>query len=882
MKIDLSGLWQAALDAEMHQGEPAVYPDRIVLPGSTSAAGLGEINQETPEGYLTDEHKFEGFAWFRRSFAVEEQLPHALLRLERTRMTTVWLDGVCLGSCDSLCAPHEYVFPGPAAGKHEIVIRVSNVGYPTPGGHMTSKDTQTNWNGITGEISLTMGAVILRDVTAVPQPDLRSVRIQASVIGMDAGKAQIAVDGFGSMETPVEDARVDALFTFQQQPPLWDEFHPNLLTARISAADATKEVAFGMRSLTAQGRRLLVNGRQVFLRGKHEGLPFPLTGYAPTDVEAWLRILQTAKDYGINHYRFHTCCPPDAAFTAADMLGVYMAPELPFWGTVAAPGEEGYNEKEQAYLISEGFRILKCFGHHPSFAFMSLGNELWGSPARLNEMLKGFKACRQDKLFTSGSNNFQFVPQVLDEEDVFVGVRLSRERLFRGSYAMCDAPQGHVQTTEPESVHNYDDVIAPGVVKAEQQQSGKTLIQFGTGVKEVDAAAADVLLPQVPVISHEIGQYTFYPDFSEMNRYTGALKPRNLAAFASRLKEKGLYDRHEAFFHAAGMLAVDCYRREIETAMRSRELTGFQLLDLQDFPGQGTALVGVLNAFMESKGLITPEEWRCFCAPCVVLGCAERFVLAAGQELALRVMVSETNPERRHERVTCTLLEDGKALQHKELPVPATDGRLADCGRVSFGPVEADTPRKLCIRLEIEDGTWNQYPVWVFPKGQAVITREGIEQAGRKARFVSSAAEAKPGDIVIPDAEGKRPAEYCTDFWCYPMFRSISESMGRPVPVGTMGLCIDPTHKALAGFPAEKYTTPPWYRLLRHAHCEVLDEPADMAVEMIDNVERCDRMGVLYVKDGVLHCTIRLWEVADQPEAQCLAACLLNWKGEKL
>lgn len=880
MKIDLSGLWQVALDAAMGQEAPCLYPDAMVLPGSTSAAGLGEINPEEPEGYLTDEHKFEGYAWFRRSFTVEEQLPHALLRLERTRMTTVWLDGVCLGSCNSLCAPHEYAFPGPTAGEHELLVRVSNVNFPTPGGHMTSKDTQTNWNGITGEISLTLGHALLRNVTAIPQADLRSVRIQVSVTGVEAGTASISVDGFASMDVPVEHGEIDALFIFDHQPPLWDEFYPNLLTASISVADAAASVTFGMRCMTTDGRRLLVNGQQVFLRGKHDGMVFPQTGYAPTDVASWLRVMGTAKAYGINHYRFHTCCPPEAAFAAADQLGIYMEPELPFWGTVAAPGEDGFNEAEQAYLIQEGFNILRSFGHHPSFVMMSLGNELWGSPARLNEMLHGYKAYRNDKLYASGSNNFQFVPQVLDEEDVFVGVRLSRERLFRGSYAMCDAPQGHVQTSEPESVHDYDDIIAPRTVQQEQQTAGKTLIQFGTGVKEVDAAAADVLLPQVPVISHEIGQYTFYPDFHEIPRYTGPVKPRNFMAFAKRLQEKELYGKHEAYFRSAGRLAVDCYRRELETALRSRELSGFQLLDLQDFPGQGTALVGVLNAFMESKGLVTPEEWRTFCAPCVVLGRMERFVLAAGQELTMGVMVSESNPEEHHTCVTCTLLEGGKTLQCKKVAVPPATERLTNCGQVSFGMVEADEPRKLCIRLELENGTWNEYPLWVFPKGQATITQDGIKLAGHRVRFVHSPAETMPGDIVVPDAAGKRPAEYCTDFWCYPMFRSISESMGRPVPVGTMGLCIDPDHKALQGFPAENYTTPPWFRLLRHAHCEILDTPADMAVEMIDNVERCDRMGVIYVQEGVLHCTIRLWEIANEPEAQCLAACLLNWKEE--
>lgn len=878
MKIDLSGVWQVALDAAKCPELPVNYDASMNLPGTTSCAGLGPVNEERPEGYLTDEHKFEGYAWFRRSFEVSEKHTHAVLRLERTRQTTLWLDGVCMGSRNSLCAPHVYTFEGPEAGEHELVIRVSNVDYPTKGGHMTSPDTQTNWNGITGEMSLTLCETILRDVMITPQDDLQSVRVTACVEGAHEGTALIQVEGYGQAEVAVVDGKIDTVFTFAQQPPLWDEFHPNLLPLRLTIGDAEAVRSFGMRRMTTQGRTLLVNGHSVFLRGKHDGLVWPDTGYAPTDVDSWLRVMGTAKEYCINHYRFHTCCPPEAAFAAADQLGIYMEPELPFWGTVAAPGEEGYNEAEQAYLIEEGFGILRSFGHHPSFVMMSLGNELWGSHDRLNEMLRGFKAYSKDKLYVSGSNNFQFVPVVLEEEDLFCGVRLDRERLFRGSYAMCDAPLGHVQTTEPESVHNYDAIIAPSTVKVGEQHSGKTLIQYGTGVKEVDAQASDVLLPQVPVISHEVGQYTFYPDFNEIPRYTGPVKPRNFEAFAKRLQQKGLYEAHEEYFQAAGKLAVDCYRREIETALRSRELSGFQLLDLQDFPGQGTALVGVLNAFMESKGLVTPEEWRSFCAPCVVLGCMERFVFKTGDELKLGVMISETDFSRKHQQVTCTLLECGTVVQTQTLAVPAATERLTDCGVVSFGAMEATSPRSLVIRLELEDGTWNEYPVWVFPESRVNITAEGIELDGRKVRFVRSIQEAQPGDIVVPEGEGKRPAEYCTDFWCYPMFRSISESMGRKVPVGTMGLCIRPEHPALQGFPAEKSTTPPWYRLLQHAHCEVLTEPAEMAVEMIDNVERCERMGIVYVKDGLLHCTIRLWEIASEPEALCLAQALLQMK----
>ena len=55
------------------------------------------------------------------------------------------------------------------------------------------------------------------------------------------------------------------------------------------------------------------------------------------------------------------------------MLGIYMEPQLPFWGTIQAPGEEGFNEEEQNFLIAEGFRMLDAFGSHPSYCMMSAG-----------------------------------------------------------------------------------------------------------------------------------------------------------------------------------------------------------------------------------------------------------------------------------------------------------------------------------------------------------------------------------------------------------------------------------------------------------------------------------------------------------------------------
>ena len=884
MKIDLSGQWQVKLDAEKQETMPQAYPETMMLPGTTSAAGLGMPNPAKETGCLTDAYRFEGAVWFMRTFTAGDWTgEQTMLTLERTRKTTVYLDGRPIGHQESLCTPHRYFLPPVHAGEHTLVIRVDNTDYPTRGGHLTSPDTQSNWNGITGEITLTVAHTLLTDLTV--RPDLRRgcLRVHGHIIGAPDGVAGIVLPGQMEHLLPYRGGVLNGECPLKGNEAFWDEAHPEIHTISIDLDGDVYETTFGLRDVRTLGRRLLINGRETFLRGKVDNLLYPKTGYTPTDVASWMTILGIAKEYGINHYRYHTACPPDAAFTAADLLGVYMAPELPFWGTVAEEGEEGYDERERDFLFQEGFRILREYGHHPSFLWLSLGNELWGSKDVLNRMMRAYREADDTKLYSSGANNYQFVPDVLDEENVFVGVRLGRERLLRGSYAMCDAPQGIVQTTAPESVSNYDASIVPETL-GQSGEAGKVQIQYGTGVKEVDAQSADALIPDVPVISHEVGQYVFYPDFSEISRYTGPLKPRNIEAMRENLERAGLYGEHEAFFRQTGHLAVDCYKREIETLLRSREVSGFQLLDLQDYTGQGTALVGVLNALMENKGLISAEEWREFCAGTVVLGEFASFTGVMGEDIRFDVQISECAPEKQHTCIRCTLMDGERELYACDVAPGARHGRLTDAVSVTF-PAECyrDAMQEritgLTVVLTLEDGTRNHYPIWLIPPVDIRITREGIEKDGRMVAFVSAEEKTDGAAIVVPSAEGQLPAEYCTDFWCYPMFRSISESMGKPVPVGTMGLSIDTASPLLKRFAQEDYTTPAWYAILQTAHVQRLPADIHPAVQMIDNTERCARLGILYQQDGLWHLTARLWEKPNDPAVRALAWSL--WEALK-
>ncbi len=904
---NLSGVWDLSI-AQMKSGCPAAFDDTMSLPGTTSLAKKGNFNSKRETGFLTDEYAFEGQAWFRKKIYIDPDYVGKPIRLtlERTRLTQLWINGEYAGSEDSLCTPHVYditeLVKKPLI---EIVICVKNTDYPTKGGHLTSPDTQSNWNGITGEIKLEVfDDVFVSDIQAYPDIESKSVTLTMKLHGaqhamLSAQGEGMKMNGDGQHEIPAfsqeifadENGQVTVQIPLGDEVFLWSEYSPAIYNILLKVNDSDVSlVSFGLRQLRAEGHEFTINGQKTMLRGKHDGLIFPLTGYAPTDTNEWLRILSIAKDYGINHYRFHTCCPPEAAFMAADILGIYMEPELPFWGTLTAEDDENHNAEEQQYLIDLGFKMLKTFGNHPSFTMFSLGNELWGSGERMGEIIRGYKAVDKRHLYTQGCNNFQHFPNILPEDDFFVGVRLSKNRLIRGSYGMCDAPLGHIQTDRPGTRKCYDSIILPEAAENSGADSVNEIeIQYGTGVKKVQVnGGTNGLIPSIPVVTHEIGQFAVYPNFNEIEKYTGTLKARNFEVFRERLAEKGMLSQAEDFFRCSGLLSAACYKEELEAAMRSEYVAGFQILDLQDFSGQGTALVGMLDAFMDSKGLISPEEWRMFCSDGVILAQFDEYVLTGGESFTADIAMRRYGTEHLTgaEASWVLLSEKGTELGSGIFSIPAEN-----IGLTAIGSIEVKLPDVKCVQrlhliLSVTDTEiCNAYDLYLYPKQDAPEMRsESVTVTSNYAEALD--ALSKGGKVLFMPNEVKDAIQgfYCTEFWCYPMFRDISDWMKKPRPVGTMGLCIDQGHPALEGFLSENYSTPQWYDIVTNADCAVLDHmPAGYRpiVQMIDNFDRNHRLGIIFeAKMGggkLLVCTSRLSKIMERTEVKQFAVGLMKY-----
>jgi len=419
--ISLAGQWRFQLDPE-NMGENEKWyentlEDRIKLPGSTAENGFGDdisidtkwtgkivdrswFTDEKYEKYrqpdnikipfwLTPVKHYVGPAWYQKQVDIPGNWKgrRITLFLERCHWETkVWVDGVAAGMQDSLCTPHLYDLSRlMTPGKHLLTIRVDNAMKYNVGvnAHSVSDHTQSNWNGIIGRMELqAKDSVWISDVQVYPEVRKKSAKVRVTVgstAGRDVtGTLTITANSWNTerkhsvahrsvkFTTNEPEMIVEVDYSMSNDVLLWDEFSPSMykLKVSLSADDMlskdTKAVTFGMREFGAKGTQFVINDRLTFLRGTLECSIFPLTGYPDMTVEGWLRIIRIAKAHGLNHMRFHSWCPPKAAFEAADRMGFMFHVECPAWATI------GNGKPIDKFIYDEGDRILKAYGNHPS------------------------------------------------------------------------------------------------------------------------------------------------------------------------------------------------------------------------------------------------------------------------------------------------------------------------------------------------------------------------------------------------------------------------------------------------------------------------------------------------------------------------------------
>jgi hypothetical protein len=863
--MDLSGNWAFELDHDDVGVKDAWWQrplnETIHLPGSLQSQGFGdEISINTtwtgdifdrtwfedpryepyrqpgqvkvPFWLQADRH-FTGAAWFQKVVDIPQDWEgrRVVLTLERPHWETrLWLDGEEIGSQLSLSTPHVYDLGGKlTTGLHRLTLRVDNrmIVNVGPNAHSMSDHTQTNWNGIAGRLEISAGSpCYIQNVQIYPDVQNKKITLHAS-LGKSLpepvnGRLTLSALSYNTAEShtaPMKTIQVrlhqaESLvvvdYSLGPQAQLWDEFHPALYALNLDLETTINDevqhdrqvVSFGLRQVGVQGTQIAVNGQKTFIRGTLECCIFPLTGYPPTDVDSWKRIIQICKDHGLNNIRFHSYCPPEAAFIAADELGFYYQVECASWANQGATIGEG--RPLDSWLYDEAHRIIAAYGNHPCFMLMAYGNEPSGDMVGyLSRWVSYWKEHDPRRLHTSGAG-WPALP-----ENQYHNIFAPRIHLWGAGL------NSRINALPPETTTDYRQHVKDS---------------------------------PVPIISHEIGQWCVYPNFDEIPKYSGHVKAKNFEIFHDLLEANHMGDQAHDFLMASGKLQAICYKEEIESALRTPGFGGFHLLDLHDFPGQGTALVGVLDPFWDSKGYITPAEFRRFCNHTVPLARLAKRFWRSSEVLHIELEAAHFGPDPLSGITPAWKLADrsGKVLASEELV--ACDLQIGN--GISLGSVDLPlsglaSPAAYVFSLSLL-GTdcENDWDIWVYPDSLEMPTVPGLHISQELGDSALAHLESGGSLLwIIPAERVNTPVQigFSSIFW--------NTAWTKNQPPHTLGVLCDPTHPVFEHFPTEYHSNWQWWELIKGSAALLLDGfPSGLRplIQPIDTWFENRRLGLLF------------------------------------
>ncbi len=766
--------------------------------------------------FLTPAKHYVGKAYYRKLVDIPSawKNKHIVLFLERPHIvTTLRVNGQEVGSQNSLSTPHQYDITDFAhVGENEILICVDNnpdlvgVGYDS---HSVTDQTQGDWNGIVGKIELrATPKTFISQLDVFPNVKEQNVMVKIKVSGKHIKKTKVVLQ-IGNRQLKAKGDSIITATIPMNDCQLWDEYHPTLytLTATLDNGDS-KSVVFGMREIEIKGKSFYVNGNKTMMRGTVENCCFPNTGYPPTDKAEWIKVLSKCKEYGLNHIRFHSYCPPEAAFEAADEMGFYLQPEGPSWPNHGV--SLGRGEFIDKYLMEETQRMVRDYGNHPSFCMLAAGNEPRGNWVKwCSDFVDYWKATDSRRVYTGASVGGSWQWQPKNQYHVKAGARgLTWDR------------------RQPNSSDDY---------------SRETASFY-------DKATRKTFQINEPFIAHEMGQWCAFPDFNEIPQYTGAYKAKNFEIFRDLLNDNGMGSLDRKFLESSGKLQMLCYKHEIERLRRTQDYAGYQLLSINDYSGQGSALVGVLNVYFREKGYCDAKQFREFCSPTVILARFPKFTFQNDEEFSVPIEVSNmSDKDLSNNGYQCIVTDEtGKKYHHiMSDGINAPKGTTTQLGKVSLDLKQFDKPTHLTLKLIFGTSTENHYDFWVYPAEAPMMEANDVHITDTLDD--KAIQTLKAGGKVLLSAAGKIrygkdiAQQYLPVFWNTSWFKMR--------PPHTTGAYINKVHPVFKDFPTDDWTNLNWWELTNKQQVMQFTEfPKDFQpiVQSIDTWFVSRKIGMLF------------------------------------
>lgn len=313
---------------------------------------------------------FDGVATYRLDFATPDDWSpeRTLLHFEAVATEAdVFLDGAHLGRHLGGWTPFRFDVTDALAkgGSHRLEVRVDEkVGHDTQG---FLPIIQPHFGGIWQRVALLgVGANRIDDlgVLAVGDPEAGTLRIEAPRIG----EGELTVDLDPRLHATDARAWVEGRGVAGFEP--WDVGTPALYDVTLHLVRAGAEVdvlhrRVAFRSLRAEGRRLLLNGRPLSVRGVLEWGCFPPSLAPDRDPQTFRREVAEARARGFNLVKFCLWVPPSSLLDVLDEEGMLGWQEYPTW-------HPSFSAETRDALFAEFEEFYARDRNHPCLALRSL------------------------------------------------------------------------------------------------------------------------------------------------------------------------------------------------------------------------------------------------------------------------------------------------------------------------------------------------------------------------------------------------------------------------------------------------------------------------------------------------------------------------------
>ena len=766
--ISLDGTWKFATDggqvgeaqswfapgASMAAMPLAGYAPRadgtIQVPGIWDQQGYGVDTEKI-------KHHFVGFGWYKKSVDIPaswEGNDIFLILGGISRQARVWINGTRAG--EDLIGPVGS-FTVDITGlvkygeENDITIRVDSHQHwevdAILGGSSLNDYMEIEWGGLWGHVTLqARPKERIEDLYLMTSLAESSCTAQADLIGKTSADA-VKIEVFDAEGEPVaegvskitSDERVSASAVIDS-PKLWSPDTPYLYTVRLSLMAGetvldTLESRYGMRRFTAEGNRLLLNGKPIYLTGYGDDHIYPYEYSMPTNKQMYKARLAVIKSFGFNHVRNHSTILPHEYYEACDEMGMIPTGEFPIGYPEQLPGGSLWLKKVPAGTPEEPAldtyrdrfaQVVREYRNHPSILIWIMGNELWGG--------------------MSIRHDFQKIAKTLDPRRFFSDSDGEWWTFFE-------------QTQSPS------DTLDLGFVMFNEWWANPLL-----------PGKYDIHHFPMPIITHETGNYITFsrPDqiklfddggFAGNPSLAGAkaplycsYKPFWMSEGAAKLEELGISDEEvEQWARASEEMYYLHHKANVESTRLNPEITGYHWWLFQDY---WTTSNGLVDLFFRPKS-IAPERVRLFNAPLVLLQEGLRFSYRGGETAEMTFSISNYTAEAITGELVCTLRAAGGESIRRFPVEDLKPGELRKIGVVSQTLPDPAAPSDVTIDAVLTNsaGAALQTNRWsgkicpsadsVVPEGKKVYASDDVlDIFGGSGMEPIPALETLPSDAV--------------------------------------------------------------------------------------------------------------------------------------